>query len=109
MGYHNNEETTQKAVKDAQKFINDRERIRYLAECLLGYIGYSHEAADRIIESARACDFTEIKSNHAGKMLTKCPECGLVEVEPDSFYGGNASGSECPKCEDYLTGVTLKW
>jgi hypothetical protein len=108
MGYHNNEETTKKAVNDAQRFINDRERLRFLSASLLGYLGFSKKTTDRIIESARNADFEEIKKHIQGKLQTVCPECGVVEITPDSFYDGDASGGECPVCKGYLTGIVFK-
>lgn len=108
MGYHNNEETTKKAVKDAQRFINDRERLRFLSESLLGYLGFSKKTTNSIIESARMANFDEIERIIGGKMQTVCPMCGLVEIAPDSFNNGDASGGCCPKCKRYLTGVVFK-
>lgn len=108
MGYHSNEETTKKAVKDCQRFINDRERLGFLTLSLLGYIGFSKESAERVIQSARQADFSEIESCIGGLMLTKCPDCGPVEISPDSFNGGDPSGGYCPKCSAYLTDLATR-
>jgi len=48
MAYHNNEATTKKAVNDAQKFINDRERYRYALSLIV---------SDEVIEKIREADF----------------------------------------------------
>jgi len=60
MGYHANEETTKKAVKDAYRFINDRERFKHaLRECLSAR-GIPERQRDEIIKNVRECDFNSL-------------------------------------------------
>ena len=61
MGYHQNEETTKQAVQDAQRFINDRERYKYLAQILLDHLGHGDADIIGIIRDASEAKFDRIE------------------------------------------------
>ncbi len=61
MGYHNNEATTKKCIKDAQLFINDRARLEHALRLTLNSIGISQSTQSEMIERAKLCDFTRLE------------------------------------------------
>ncbi|MCP5175918.1 MAG: hypothetical protein H6996_12565, partial [Moraxellaceae bacterium] len=61
MGYHDNEETTKKAVEDAVRFINDRERYKYLCQILMDHFGFGDYKITDMLMKARNCQFEDIK------------------------------------------------
>jgi len=62
MGYHNNEDTTKKAVSDACKFINDRERYKYLAQLLMDSVGFSDADMVQLLMWARRAEFDKVRN-----------------------------------------------
>jgi hypothetical protein len=62
MGYHNNEETTKKCINDACRFINDRERYKYLAQLLMDHMKLSDADIVGLLLKARAADFDGIRN-----------------------------------------------
>ena len=61
MGYHNNEETTKKAISDASRFINDRERYKYLAQLLMDHIGLNDADMVKLLIKARNAEFDKVR------------------------------------------------
>mgnify|MGYP003453081360 CR=1 FL=1 len=61
MGYHNNEETTKKAMSDANRFINDRERYKYLAQLLMDHIGLNDADMVGLLTKARNAEFDKVR------------------------------------------------
>lgn len=61
MGYHDNERTTRKAVADACRFINDRERLGFALRLTLSTAGIQGVQQDRIINDVRACQFDSLR------------------------------------------------
>lgn len=61
MGYHDNEKTTKKAVEDAVRFINDRERYKYLCQILMDHFGFGDYKITDMLMKARNCQFEDIK------------------------------------------------
>lgn len=61
MGYHNNEETTKKAISDASRFINDRERYKYLAQLLMDHIGLNDADMVGLLIKARNAEFDKVR------------------------------------------------
>lgn len=57
MGYHQNEETTKQAIKDSQRFLNDRARYKHALEMCLESMGIDQEDRTAIIENCRNADF----------------------------------------------------
>ena len=71
MGYHNNEETTKQCVKDACRFINDRERYKYLAQLLMDHIGLGDADMVGLLINTRNADFDAVRDFLAKRKGTK--------------------------------------
>jgi len=61
MGYHNNEDTTKKAIKDCQKFINDRTRLEYALEYILNNF-CNEEQTNKIITDIKKAKFNSLRT-----------------------------------------------
>lgn len=61
MGYHRNEDIAAKAVKDAQRFINDRERFKYLSQILMDHMGMNDDQIIFITLKAQCADFESVR------------------------------------------------
>lgn len=61
MGYHSNEESTKKAISDAQRFINDRERYKYLAQLLMDHMGLPDADIVQLLFDARNNKFDKVR------------------------------------------------
>jgi SOS response regulatory protein OraA/RecX len=62
MGYHSNEETTKKAINDAQRFINDRARLEHALRIALKKLSVSDCDQEKIISDVRSCNFDSINA-----------------------------------------------
>jgi hypothetical protein len=61
MGYHNNEETTKKAIRDANRFINDRARLEHALRQTLIALGISDSGAlTDIIIDVKSANFERL-------------------------------------------------
>ena len=63
MGYHRNEETTKRAVKDAARFANDRARLEHALRFTLFHLGRigDSEQLDEIVADVRKADFSSLE------------------------------------------------
>jgi hypothetical protein len=61
MGYHNNEETTKKAIRDANRFINDRARLEHALRQALVALGVSDSGTlTDIISDVKSANFESL-------------------------------------------------
>jgi hypothetical protein len=61
MGYHNNEETTKKAIRDANRFINDRSRLEHALRLALKGLGIADSGPqETIISEVKSANFDSI-------------------------------------------------
>jgi SOS response regulatory protein OraA/RecX len=60
MGYHNNEETTKNAIRDACRFINDRSRLEHGLRIALDHVGMSEHKISIIINDIKSSNFDSL-------------------------------------------------
>lgn len=61
MGYHNNEETTKKAIRDANRFINDRARLEHALRQTLVALGINDSGTlTDLINEVKSANFERL-------------------------------------------------
>jgi hypothetical protein len=60
MGYHNNEETTRKAIRDACRFINEKTRLEHALDATLLHLGVPKPKRLGVIQDVKGCDFRSL-------------------------------------------------
>jgi hypothetical protein len=84
MGYHNNEETTIKAIRDANRFINDRARLEHALRQTLVALGVNDSSTlTGIIHEVKLANFERL--NRVAQELK-------VKSEPDAFIVLDSDG-----------------
>jgi hypothetical protein len=82
MGYHNNEETTKKAIRDANRFINDRARLEHALRQTLIALGITDSGTlTDIVSEVKSADFKRL-NGIVMESLDKNPLNILIQAEP---------------------------